>query len=113
MPENGVLLSSRPHLSDLELSASQDWKRHKPFCKANAKKSSVPSLNASNDTGEDTVRRTTRSEDKASDTFPGRAPGYSIEVPLKHGGTMQLHSKTLGPHMMREFRKVAEDRNGR
>lgn len=32
---------------------------------------------------------------------------------MKRGGTMRLTSKTLGPQMMREFRKVAEKRSER
>ncbi|KAF9654422.1 hypothetical protein BDM02DRAFT_3196715 [Thelephora ganbajun] len=88
-----------------------DWKRHKPFCKAGAAKSSVHSLNTNNDTSEKTVQRSTTSEDMDSDKFEGRTPGHSIDVAMRDGGTMRLNSRTLGPKMMREFRKIAEDDN--
>ena len=74
--------------------------------------SSVLSLNTSNGTSESTAQRATMSE-SVDDTFEGRAPGHSINVPTKHGGTVRLTSKTLGPQMMREFRKVAEGRTER
>lgn len=67
------------------------------------------SLNTSNET----AQRATLSEDMEPDAFEGRASEHSIVVPMRHGGTMRLTSKTLGPQMMREFRKVAEDRTNR
>lgn len=106
-----MLFLSCPYFTGSEPSASQDWKRHKPFCKAGATKSSVPSLNASNDTTEDTVQRTSLSKEANSDKFEGRTPGHSIDVPTKHGGTMRVNSKTLGPQTMRELRKVSGDNN--
>jgi len=104
-----MLFLSSPRFLGSELSTSQDWKRHKPFCKADATKSSVLSLNANTDTAEDIVQRATLSEDMDSDKFEGRAPGHSIDVSMRHGGTMRLNSKTLGPKAMREIRKVAEE----
>jgi hypothetical protein len=75
--EDSVLFFSGPRFADSVLSASQDWKRHKPFCKADATKSSVPSLNASNDTTEDIVQRATPPKDMNSDKSEGRARGHS------------------------------------
>jgi len=98
---------SGSHSTDSVLSASQDWKRHKPFCKAEATKSSVPSLNANNDTTEDTVQRATPSKDVNSDKSEGRATGHSIDGSARHGGAARVNSKTPGTRTMGELRKVA------
>ena len=96
-----------------ELSALQDWKQHRQFCKADATRSSVDCLNASNDTGETAVRRATLPDDIDSDKFEGRRPGHSIDVPMKNGSSIRLNSKTLGPKTMKELRKIAEDNQKR
>jgi hypothetical protein len=106
-----LFLPPRPH-PDLQPFVLQDWKRHKPFCKADATKSSVDSLNA-NETEESAARRAAVPEEIDSDKFEGRAPGHSIDVPTKGGGAMRLNSKTLGPKTMRELRKIAEDNQNR
>ena len=111
--EDGMPFFSRSRIPDSELSVSQDWKRHKPLCKADATESSVLSLNASDETAETSTQRASMSEGTESDTFEGRASGHIIDVPTRHGGTMRLTSKTLGPQMMREFRRVAEARTQR
>lgn len=107
VPEDCMLFYPRPHFTDSALPVSQDWKRHKPFCKADATKSSVPSLNASNDTTENTVQRATPSKDVNSDKSEGRATGHSIDGPARHGGTARANSKTPGTRTMGELRKVA------
>lgn len=90
-------------------STSQDWKRHKPFCKSDATRSSVDSLNAESDTEETTVERATLDHDIDSDRFEGRTSGHSVEVPMTDGSTMQVSTKTLGPKTLRGLRKIAED----
>jgi len=111
--EDGMPFFSRSQFPDSELSVSQDWKRHKVLCRADATESSVLSLNTSDETAESTAQRASMSEGTESDTFEGRDSGHIIDVPTRHGGTMRLTSKTLGPQMMREFRKVAEARTQR
>ena len=91
----------------LGLSLLQDWKRHKPFCKAEATRSSVDYLNADSDSGETIMKRAGLSDD---DKFEGRTSGHSIDVPTKNGGAVRVNSKALGPKMMRELRKIAEDK---
>jgi hypothetical protein len=103
-------LFSSPCFPDLESSASQDWKRHKPFCRADATRSSVDSLNADGDTMDSVAQRGTLSDDMDTDKFDGRTAGRSIDVPLRGGSTARLNSKTLGPKTMRELRKIAEDK---
>lgn len=105
MPEDSMLFFSRLRFTDSVLSTSQDWKRHKPFCKADATKSSVPSLNASDDTTEDTVQRVTPSKDMNSEKSEGRTPRHSIDAPVRRGGTTRADSKTPGPQTTRELRK--------
>lgn len=99
--------------SDLGSFCWQDWKRHKPFCKADATRSSVDYLNADHDTGGTTAQRAGPPDDLEPDKFEGRASGYSIDVPAKNGGSMRVNSKTLGPKTMRELRKIAEDNQNR
>ena len=97
-----------------ELFPLQDWKKHKPFCKADATKSSVDCLNAGSDTADtNAVQRATPSEEIDSDKFEGRRPGHSIDVPTKNGSTTRVNSKTLGPKTMKELRKIAEDNQNR
>jgi len=107
VPEDGMLFFPRLYFTDSALPTSQDWKRHKPFCKADATKSSVPSLNASNDTTENTAQRTSTSKDVNSDKSEGRATGHSIDGPARHGGTARANSKTPGTRTMGELRKAA------
>jgi len=73
----------------------------------------VLSLNTSDETAESTAQRASLSEAMEADAFEGRASGHIIDVPMRDGGTMRLTSTTLGPQMMREFRKVAEARTAR
>ncbi|KAF9654423.1 hypothetical protein BDM02DRAFT_3106814 [Thelephora ganbajun] len=87
-----------------------DWKRHKPFCKADATMSSAHSLSTDDQTAEDTERRASLPEDTSPDALRGRSPEYSVDMPLGEGRTLRLSSKTLGPQMMRELRKAAEER---
>jgi hypothetical protein len=88
----------------------QDWKLHKPFCKAEATMSSVHSLNTDCEAPESSERRAGLPEDIDLDTFEGRAPEHSIDMKLGEGRTLRVSSKTLGPQMMRELRKAAEER---
>jgi hypothetical protein len=110
VPEDGIL-SFFLLLNSGAVSTLQDWKRHKPFCKDDASRSSVDSVNAEIDKEdkEQIIQRATLSHDVTSDKFEGRAAGHGIDVTMKDGNIMRLTSETLGPKTMRGIRKFTED----